>query len=316
MTIGAAVDVGSNSIHLLVAEVGAGGDLRLLADESVQLGLGDVVDREGSLPAESRDAIVGALQSYAAKARDLGAGVPIQMGTEPLRRASNRSVIQSDVLRATGAPLHVLSHEAEGQLTLLGVTGGHAATEGILVVDVGGGSSEVILAGPGTSTVVGALPTGSARLTATFVAHDPPTWFEINALRAEAARLAGSLPDTRAADRPRTGVGVGGSATNLARLAAGGPIAPAFPRSAIADMLALLAARTVRELATEFGVSARRAQQLPAGAALIEAVMAHYALDELRVSTASLREGAVLAAQHGPDWLERLPSLISAGPAR
>ena len=134
VTIGAAVDIGSNSIHLLVAAIDLDG-LRILIDESVQLGLGDVVDREGHLPADARDAIVGALEAYAARAVALGAETLSLLATEPLRRASNRSVIQADVLRATGRPLQILSSDAEAQLTLLGVTGGRPQEAPLLVVD-------------------------------------------------------------------------------------------------------------------------------------------------------------------------------------
>src|SRR6478672_10250789 len=116
VTVAAAVDIGSNSIHLLIAAIDGSG-VRPLIDESVQLGIGDVVDREGLLPAASRDAVVAALQSYVTKATSLGAGSVTLLGTEPLRRASNRSVIQADVLRATGQPLQVISHETEAQLT-------------------------------------------------------------------------------------------------------------------------------------------------------------------------------------------------------
>jgi exopolyphosphatase/pppGpp-phosphohydrolase len=304
--VGAAVDIGSNSIHLLVAVVGPDG-LRPLVDESVQLGLGDVVDREGHLPAESRDAVVAALSAYARKAAELGAAEITLLGTEPLRRASNRSVIQADVLRSTGQPLQLLSHDAEAQLTLLGVTEGRRPDAPMLVVDVGGGSTELIVAGPGRQLVVGALPTGSARLTATFISHDPPTWFEINALRAEATRLVGTLP---LADVAR-GVAVGGSATNLARVPADGSPQDRLERAHLERTFAVLTSRSVRDIAATHAVSPRRAQQLPAGAALLDAVLARYGLASLEVSRASLREGAVLAASHGAHWLERLPALIA-----
>lgn len=310
VTIAAAVDVGSNSIHLLIAALDANG-LRPLIDESVQLGVGDVVDREGLLPPAARDSVVSALESYATKARALGATTLTLLATEPLRRASNRSVIQADVLRATGEPLQVISHDTEAQLTLLGVTGGRRQTEPLLVVDVGGGSSELIVVAPGRDSVVGALPTGSARLSKTFVSHDPPTWFEINALRAEAARLIDSLPSTGVELHPARGVGVGGSATNLAHIPASPLVPGGLDRVMLERIFAILASKNAQELSTAYAVSVRRARQLAAGAALLDAVLAHYDLRHLDVSTASLREGAVLAAQHGADWLQHLPSLIA-----
>jgi exopolyphosphatase/pppGpp-phosphohydrolase len=304
--IGAAVDVGSNSIHLLVAEVGRDG-LVALADESVQLGLGDVVDREGHLPTQSRDAVVRALETYARKAAELGATTVTLLGTEPLRRASNRSVIQADVLRATGHPLQLLSHDAEAQLTLFGVTGGRRPDAPLLVVDVGGGSTEVIVAVPGSRPVVGALPTGSSRLTSLLVSHDPPTWFEINALRVEAGRLMEDLPKV-AAERA---VAVGGSATNLGRVAAEPSDPTGLGRDQLERTFAVLASRTAAEISARYRVSLRRAAQLAAGAALLDAVLARYGIAHLDISDASLREGAVIAAAGGADWLERLPDLLA-----
>jgi exopolyphosphatase / guanosine-5'-triphosphate,3'-diphosphate pyrophosphatase len=309
--IAAAVDVGSNSIHLLVAALDQG-VLKPLADESVQLGLGDVVDRLGRLPPESRDSIVAALVSYAAISARLGAAEILELATEPLRRASNRSVIQADVLRATGRPLHVLSHEAEAQLTLLGVTGGGRLDGSLLVIDVGGGSTELIVARAGTDPVVGALPTGSARLTAALVHHDPPTWFEVNALRAEARRLVDRLPHSPA----ERGVGVGGSATNLARIAATQPGAGIGPvwvldRARLERCLAVVTARPASQVSAAYAVSLRRAQQLAAGAALLEAVLVRSGLDLLQVSNASLREGAVIASAGGSDWQGRLHGLLT-----
>ena len=270
-----------------------------------------MVDREGSLPPDARDLIVSTLGTYAARATTLGARTLSLLATEPLRRASNRSVIQADVLGATGHPLQILSHDAEGQLTLLGVTGGRAQAAPLLVVDVGGGSTEVVVAGGGHQPVVGALPTGSARLSQTFVSHDPPTWFEINALRGEAARLIDALPQGGVDLRPARGVSVGGSATNLTRI----PSAPLVPgtldRASLERTFDVLASRSAKDLAESFAVSLRRARQLAAGAALLDAVLAHYGLRHLEVSNASLREGTVIAAQHGPDWLHRLPALIA-----
>ena len=310
VTIGAAVDIGSNSIHLLIAAVDVAG-LRPLIDESVQLGLGDVVDREGHLPADARDAILGALETYAARSVALGAQTLNLLATEPLRRASNRSVIQADVLRAIGQPLQLLSHDAEAQLTLLGVTGGRPLESSLLVVDVGGGSTELIVAAHGHEAVVGALPAGSARLTTAFVRHDPPTWFEINALRAEAFRLIDSLPQTGIELAPVRGVGVGGSATNLTKLPTSPLVPGALDRAGLERAFEILAARSAQELAETYLVSLRRARQLAAGAAMLDAVLAHFGLHHLDVSDASLREGAVIAAQHGPDWLQHLPDLIA-----
>jgi len=311
--VGAAIDVGSNSVHLLVGLVGAAGGgagVTPLDDESALLGLGDVVDREGHVPPAARDKLVETLRSYSATAARFGALHLTLLGTEPLRRASNRSVVQADVLGALGEPLHVLSHETEAYLTLLAVTGGMPPEIPLLVADIGGGSSETIFATPGERAIIGTMPTGSARLTAALVQHDPPTWFEINALRGEAARLVGALP----AATPERCVMVGGTASNVLRVihgVRGGRMA----RAGLASLFETLTARPADALVQAFGINRRRAGMLAAGAALIEALMARYALPEVEVSAVSLREGAIVARTlAGDTWEEQLPMLVASPP--
>ena len=323
--LGAAVDVGSNSVHLLVAQVTTHG-LRSVLDESALLGIGPIVDREALLPPAAIAATLEALHRYVARAAALGARSAVLVGTEPIRRAGNRSALQADVLRVTGRPLHVLSHDAEAGLTLLGVTGGRPPTESLLVLDVGGGSTEMVLAMPGRDPVVGVLPTGSARLTAAFLEHDPPTWSEIEALKAEARRLVAALPD----GSPQRGVLVGGSSTNLLRVSPevppraspgsvpgaslGRPTEGTIDSGALERIFEVLASRTADELVASMGINAMRAPQLAAGAALVEAVLHRYGFGRWEVSAASLREGVILAAwQRGDDWLDHLPALVRAG---
>jgi len=309
--VGAAVDVGSNSVHVLVAQIGEAALLPLL-DESVLLGLGAIVDREGRLPAEACDATVEALRRYVARAKELGARRITLVATEPVRRASNRSVLQADVQRATGLPLHLLSHDAEAELTLLGVTHGRHPTEPLLVMDIGGGSTELILVTPGGDPVVGALPTGSSRLSAAFVTHDPPTWYEINALRAEAKRLVDAMPS----GKPERGVIVGGTGTNLVKIRHDGADTSTLSAAQLEGAFALLTSRPAADLVTAFAINLRRAGQLAAGAALAEAVLLRYELLALEVSDSSLREGAILAASlAGEQWPERLSQLVAPQPA-
>ena len=211
--VGAAIDIGSNSVHLLVAAIADGPPLAL-RDESELLGLGAVVDLEGTIPEPERAAAIDALASYVAMAAADGAEWITLLATEPLRRAANRSRFCDEVERAVGRPLHVLSHEEEAVLTLIGVLGSEEPTVPTLVIDIGGGSSEVVLYGPGEDPVVGSIPVGSARLTGAFIEDDPPTAEELAAIRAEARRLAAGLP----VGHPVRGIVVGGSGRNLLRL--------------------------------------------------------------------------------------------------
>ena len=208
--IAAAIDVGSNSVHLLLTEL----DGEVLRDESVLLGLGAMVDMEGRIPDEGAAAAIEAISDYVDAAVDEGAEYITLLATEPLRRAANRSRFCEAVEEATGRPLHVLSHDEEALLTALGVLDGEPVDEPTLVMDIGGGSSEIVLLEPGMDPVVGVIPVGSARLTAQHVEDDPPTDDEVLELRAESHHLFSSLP----AGRPRRGIVVGGSGTNLIKL--------------------------------------------------------------------------------------------------
>ena len=310
--VGAAIDVGSNSVHLLVAEVSDEGT-RVLADESILLGLGAMVDMEGRVPDEGAAAAIEALTEYVAAARDEGADWITLLATEPLRRASNRTHFCEAVEVATGLPLHVLSHEEEAELTVLGVLEGEAPDEPLLVLDVGGGSSEIVLIEPGADPVVGVMPVGSARLTAQHVEDDPPTAEEVAALRAEAHHLLSGMP----VGHPKRGIIVGGSGTNLIRLTIeeedeeaedGGLI----DRERTERAVEIVKAHPAAELVKAYALRERRVLQMAAGASLIEATLDCYNLEQLEASDASLREGAILAwDEAGEAWREDIGALVS-----
>jgi exopolyphosphatase / guanosine-5'-triphosphate,3'-diphosphate pyrophosphatase len=282
--IGAAVDVGSNSVHLLVAKVTDAG-LEPLLDESELLGLGDVVDRDGVIPAESVDTLVRALVSYRDRARALGANTVTFFGTEPLREALNADAVISAVEERTGIPLRVLSPHDEGELTFVGVTGDQPVGDSLLVADIGGGSTEIVSFDPRAGLTVTGLPVGSARLTRDHVKHDPPTDDEIDALRKAAAEACGGLPDAQ----PSSAIFVGGTATNIVRLA---PLAT----DSFVALYEIVRGASAADLVARYGLRPRRAQQITAGAALAEAVLRRYGLPHADVADASLRDGAIIVA--------------------
>lgn len=310
--IAAAIDVGSNSVHLLVAEVDDDG-MKVIRDESSLLVLGAMVDLEGHIPDEGAEAAISALSEYVEAAEDEGAEWIILLGTEPLRRASNRTHFVETVRAATGRELHVLSHEEEAELTVLGVFGGRPPDEPLLVLDIGGGSTEIVLLEPGADPVTGVMPVGSARLTGQHVEDDPPTAEEVEALRAEAHHLLSGMP----AGRPRRGVVVGGSGINLIRLTSepgvrkveeGTPI----DRARVGRAIDIVMSHPSADLVDTYGLRERRVVQMAAGASLIGATLDCYNLDQLEASDASLREGAIIAwSIAGQGWREDITSLVS-----
>ena len=302
--MGASVDLGSNSVHLLVAEV-TGHRLEPLVDESVFLGLGTAVVQRGHLGRAARAELVATLVRYADVARGLGASDITFLGTEPIRRAADSASVVHEVAMASRVPLHVLSHEEEAFLTIIGVTEGMPVLHETLVVDIGGGSSEFAVVDARRAPRAVGLQLGSSRLTDRLVAHDPPTPSEIKALRHAALQGVLRAPEAR----PSAIVAVGGTASNLLKV-----IPAAFDRMLTRDRIAEAVATLVTEPAAAAALRHRmkpiRARLLPAGGAILDAILARYGADRIRVSDAGLREGAILAVAHsGRAWRDGLTVL-------
>ncbi|HEY8869899.1 MAG TPA: hypothetical protein VIM30_10955 [Candidatus Limnocylindrales bacterium] len=298
VVVGAAVDVGSNSVHLLAAVV-RGHRLQPLVDESVFLGLGAAVEARGELGGPLREALAEQLAQYAEAARQLNAGVITFVGTDPFRRASDAVESANQILAASRIPLQIVSPEDEALLTLIGVTSGKPVLRETLVVDIGGGSSEFLDVAAGHEPIAAGLPLGSARLTRAIVQHDPPTPGELDRLLMEARSIVAGAPTATPAEI----VLVGGTASNLLRVLPESVLDRSLTRRRIASVLAVLATETIDVAAAHHGIRPERARILPAGAAIVAAIMERYGVNRVHVSEAGIREGAVLASVHaGADW--------------
>ena len=301
----AAVDVGANSVHLLVAVV-TGRRIESLVDESVFLGLGDRVDATGTLGPSKRGELVATLVRYAETARRLGAQRIAFVGTEPMRRAGDGASAVQEVGLATDVPLFVLDPREEAELTLVGVTLGRPINRELAVVDIGGGSSQIVRIGPDHPPLSIGLRLGGARLTAAFVTTDPPTNTEVELMRAEAERLVAQLPRIQAAEL----IAVGGTASNLVKVLPAAALDRRLDRNRLAAALEVLRSEPSASAAERHALNPTRARVLPAGSLILAAVLGHLGLDELTVSEAGVREGTVLAQAHaGSAWRDRLAAL-------
>jgi exopolyphosphatase / guanosine-5'-triphosphate,3'-diphosphate pyrophosphatase len=298
----AAVDIGSTSVHLLVADVSSLG-LESVLDVSDLLGLGGRIEARGLLGAEAQEALAQTLAGYADEARRLGAESIAFAGTDPLRHAADAARAVHRIELVSGVPVDVLEQSEEGALTLLGVTGG--ARHGVVaVIDIGGGSTEIVLAGPdGIRSIVG-LPLGASRLSAVVGADDPPSADQVAALRREADRIVARAPDLVLGEV----VAVGGTAYGVARVATG----PGYGERLVdAEGIALAVAVSGRErsvaVAELFGLNPRRARILPAGTAILAALAERYGIERIRASELGLREGLVRALiRDGRSWRDQL----------
>jgi exopolyphosphatase/guanosine-5'-triphosphate,3'-diphosphate pyrophosphatase len=305
---GAAIDLGSTSVHLLVARV-EGGQLVVVDDESSFLGLGAAVDDPGSLGSEGRAALVETVGAYVRRARELGALRPILLGTEPLRRLADATRIVAEVSAAAEVPLQVLEHEEEALLTLVGLTHGESVRRDLLVVDIGGGSSELVEIGPNRPARAAGVQMGAGRLTRRFVDSDPPTRDQLASLR-EAADDAFEWEPARP---PHDVVFVGGTASNVLKLLRrlGSPDRDdRLDRAALDLVRDVLLVAPAEMLASEYGLREARVRLLAAGVAIIETVLDRVGVAIGRVVDTGIREGAIVAADRAGDaWRDRLEEL-------
>ena len=279
-----------------------------LRDTSDLLGLGDTVDLHGEIPADVRGRVIDVLRTYIKTADRSHAERLTLVGTEPLRRARNSQVLGDEIWEATGLPLRVLTAREEAILTFIGVTRGRPPDSPLIVVDIGGGSTEISRWMPGQALRVDNIPIGSSRLSNAIVEHDPPTEGELDRLFSAAAEATNSLKQSLASGRSESGGGhaifVGGTATNVARLGR-------LTRDALAEDRRTLARLPVAAVSARFNVRPQRARQLAAGVAIVDVLLDVYRLNSAEVSDASLRDGTIIsAARYGDGWghsIEELP---------
>jgi exopolyphosphatase / guanosine-5'-triphosphate,3'-diphosphate pyrophosphatase len=287
----ACVDIGTNTTRLLVAE--RDGE-RLREVVAVRRFLRLAPGEDGAIPHETVQRLAAVVAAHVRLAREYGAGAVRVVATAAIRSAPNRGELCGAVGRSAGVEVEVLSGEEEAALAFAGAiaTLAQAPPDGLLgVVDVGGGSSELVAGTAGGGVTWSAsFPLGSGVLTDRHVRSDPPTPAELDAVRAEVdAALAGLHPP-----RPRAAYAVGGSATSLARVAGG-----ELDGEAIARALALLTAEPAASAARRFDVHSERVRLLPAGLVLLEGAWRAFGSAPLRIAGGGLREGVVLRALAG-----------------
>jgi exopolyphosphatase / guanosine-5'-triphosphate,3'-diphosphate pyrophosphatase len=213
----AAVDMGTNSIRLLVGAP-SDGDVAELARDMVITRLGQGVDRTGSLAPEAISRTTEVLRRYVRRARALGAG-RIRVGaTSAVRDAANRGTLEAEVEEISGEPPEVLTGEREAALSFLGATVGLDRSGPFLIFDIGGGSTELVL-GSGTAEDSVSVDIGSVRITERVAPADPPTAEDLSAMRRLAAERLGVAEAPIPSGRARTLVGVAGTTTTVQAVA-------------------------------------------------------------------------------------------------
>ncbi len=279
MTRVAAVDLGTNSTRLLVADV-EDGRLEELHRETRITRLGEGVDERRRLLPVPIARVRNCLADYRRTAERLGAERVLAVGTSAVRDAENGEAFLGEVEWSYGFATRLLDGDEEAAMTYRGVGEPDA-----LVVDLGGGSTELI--GPGVHT---SLDIGSVRLTERFLRSDPPSPGELDAC---AAAIRAALPELVFMNT----IGVAGTFTTLAALAG----SESLTREAVAAQVDRLAALPLSERRGLPGLHPERAPVIVAGALIVRELMAHAGLAEIEVSERDLLDGAALAAAELPE---------------
>jgi exopolyphosphatase/guanosine-5'-triphosphate,3'-diphosphate pyrophosphatase len=214
----ATIDIGTNTTLLLVAEV-SGGDVRVLDERAEITRLGRGIGADGGLGRPGIERTLAALTDYVAIAHSHGASIHA-IGTEGLRRAPNASDFLEPAAKILGAPVEVIDGNREAALSFLAAQRSFPAeTQGTaVVIDIGGGSTEIIVACAGCMEFRRSLPLGSVRLTEKYVRNDPASAAEVAAITAEIVQQLASVPLPAS---PSTLIGTAGTVTTLAAMSLG-----------------------------------------------------------------------------------------------
>jgi exopolyphosphatase/guanosine-5'-triphosphate,3'-diphosphate pyrophosphatase len=281
----AVVDVGSNTARLLVADVGDG-RVEAVADERAFLGLGAEIARRGALGAGKVAEAAETARRFARVARRAGAERLETVVTAPGRQGAGPEQLLAALREATGAPVRVLGAEEEGRLAWEGaVARATGLPEVVGVVDVGGGSTEIVVGTPLLGAAwVRSLETGSLRLTRTCIHRDPPRRRELEEAR---ALVRDALADVEA-PRPDLVFATGGSSRALGKV-----LGRRYDADGLDDAVRRLARRTAGERAEAFGLHPLRAETI-VGGAIVLAEVGRLLERPFELARGGLREGAVL----------------------
>ncbi|GAC1429502.1 MAG: hypothetical protein NVS4B1_21190 [Ktedonobacteraceae bacterium] len=314
----AAIDIGSNTIHIVVARC-APKTLDILADEVELVRIGESVTATGAISQEKRDAALTTLRNYKAIAEQHKASPIFVVATEAIRQASNSSDFIETIRRELGLEVHLIAGTVEAMLTFLGATyersrGSHTPAH-LAVMDLGGGSTEVITAKHEHITWRTSVPVGSGWLHDRYLSSNPPTRDE---LRTAYTFLTTYFEGMQIKRTPPSLIVTGGSANSLLSLARTvfqlADNEQRLTREDIVRCEGLLQALPAEEIAQRYQQPVGRARILSAGALIIRAMMARLQLHEIFVSPHGIREGVLLAyARYGEQWLQRVDTPTASG---
>lgn len=297
----AVVDLGTNTTRLLVGEVD-GGRVRELERQSTVTRLGEGVDASGRLADAAMDRVLAAAASFRVAIHSLEAERTVAVATSAVRDADNADEFRARLRAELGVEPRTISGDEEARLTFLGATNGRSPDEQVLILDIGGGSTEFVVGHPGSEpTFHVSTQAGSVRQTERHIAGDPPDPDEVASMAEEVqAIVTRDVPESVRGDVTR-GIAVAGTATSLAaidqkvehttRVDGYG-----LQLAACEQLLSLLASLPLERRREVTGLHPDRAPTIVAGAVIIVEAMRACGLESMETSEADILHGAALAA--------------------
>jgi exopolyphosphatase/guanosine-5'-triphosphate,3'-diphosphate pyrophosphatase len=302
------VDLGTNSTRLLIADV-EDGIVRELDRRLAITRLGESVDARRILLPTALARVRNVLVDYRRATQEQGAERTLTLATSAVRDAANGAAFLGEIEWSYGFATRLLTGDEEALLTFRGVAAGRAIETDTLVIDVGGGSTELIFGGPAGVSFHESFEIGCVRLTERFLTDDPPTDQQL----ASARSYVRSLLEERVPEgvRPKAAIGVAGTVTTLGTLDLGlGEEDPELLHGHrmsarwIAEELGRLARMRIDEIRALSGVHPDRAPVLVAGIVAIDATLRYFGLTELEVSENDIMHGGALLAADLPEPAE------------
>ena len=300
MTRVAAVDLGTNSTRLLVADVD-GNTLHEIARRLTITRLGEGVDERRRLLPGPIARVRNCLAEYRQELEALGATRTLAIATSAVRDAENGEAFLGEIEWSYGFAARLLDGTEEAAMMVRGVTAGRTLADETLLVDIGGGSTELVLCSNDAPAASTSLDVGCVRLTERFLAADPPARSELDAA---ATFVRSLLPELE----PRAAIGVAGTVTTLAALDLG--LAEYDPerthghrvsRNSVDSELGRLAGMTLAERLRVPGIELGRAPVIVAGIVVLREIMDAYGLAEIEASEHDILHGAAFAAAELPE---------------
>jgi exopolyphosphatase/guanosine-5'-triphosphate,3'-diphosphate pyrophosphatase len=298
----AVVDIGTNSTRLLVADV-ADGRVREIERRSTVTRLGRGVDTSGRLAAEAIEDVCAAIADYVSVYQSVGVERVSVIATSAVRDAANREMFLAELRERFALDAEILDGGKEARLTYVGAYAERPPAAKTMVVDIGGGSTELVIGDGPDVGFSASLQAGTVRHTERHISHDPPEAAELEELATDVGGLIDEVLEGAALVQANLGIGVAGTPTSLAAIEQ--RLDPYDPErvhgyrlglESIQRMLSELAAMPLSDRLQVPGLHQGRAPTIVAGVVILIAVMRAFGLSEIEVSEHDILWGAALEA--------------------